>query len=250
MNGAMWSLSVEFQFYATVAFLFLMLRPLRLSQQRKEQALFAAAAIFYLFCFASRLALHFTGRPLSPSYLVTWNFDFLALGVMLAYVPSGYANLIWRWLGRATPFVLLAPALIIPAAGHSPLVPHNGPDWLMGIGFIILGLTFAALVLAATSPSNPFPLPGFIRRFGNYVGDRSYNYYLLHFPLMSLVWLFLWLLGRLVGIDLTSSEWAFGFAQLAVVALALPLCGEAVYRWVEQPMIRVGSRMARLLKGW
>jgi peptidoglycan/LPS O-acetylase OafA/YrhL len=68
MNGAMWSLSVEFQFYAAVAIVAIATLALRGSPRITGYAIVVCAAVVYALCFYSRILL-MPGRSQSRSWL-------------------------------------------------------------------------------------------------------------------------------------------------------------------------------------
>jgi peptidoglycan/LPS O-acetylase OafA/YrhL len=76
-----------------------------------------------------------------------------------------------------------------------------------------------------------------------WLGDRSYTIYLLHFPVFILAWLAVYF-GRP---SLFGSPVGYGLAQMILaIALCLPLC-ELVYRFVELPCLDAGKKVCGAL---
>lgn len=70
-----------------------------------------------------------------------------------------------------------------------------------------------------------------------YFGERSYSTYLVHWPVMYLVLIAL----APLGLSSTSAIAVFFCVSLSLTAIA----SHFLYRYVEQPFIRLGSRVAR-----
>jgi len=85
-NSAMWSLSVEFQFYAGFAVVLAAISALRLSPRLGRRLIFSVAVGVYALAMWQRLSTATGGILPSPSagalYLTAWKFDFMALGVI------------------------------------------------------------------------------------------------------------------------------------------------------------------------
>ena len=88
MNGAMWSLSVEFQFYFVVTGIAMLMTVGRLTPAMKEKVGFLIAAVVLTIGIVARLLMIFGLRIQAFSYLIDFRFDFMALGVFLAYWQS------------------------------------------------------------------------------------------------------------------------------------------------------------------
>jgi peptidoglycan/LPS O-acetylase OafA/YrhL len=182
VNGAMWSLSVEDQFYAAVVLVCLLLGfVLRRRPQRIGLVLCLAATSLYLCLAGSRLATwgrSATAPPALLAYLASRRFDFLALGVSTAFFDVRFAPRIRGLFAEAGPFcaaLLLFLPLMLGAMCESPLSP---PAYrLHGVGFTAMGVCFGGLVLLAAN-GLAFPRSkGPIYRAFKLVGNRSYTYY-------------------------------------------------------------------------
>src|SRR3569623_2763189 len=92
-NGAMWSLSIEDQFYAALTILCLLCSCFR-SRSRVRAAAsltFVSSLSLYLSILAVRLCIllgiEVQGRaPALLMYLTHWRFDFLTIGFLLAFI--------------------------------------------------------------------------------------------------------------------------------------------------------------------
>jgi peptidoglycan/LPS O-acetylase OafA/YrhL len=251
VTGAVWSLSVEDQFYAGLAAVALAgAVVLRARAPRAiPWAVGALAAGVYLTLLAARLDLYFgsgtvlAGLPRPWPYLFHWKFDFLALGILTAYLDRAIKGPLRSvvagrgWL--AAPVLLVVPLVL--AMGSNAML---GEPRLVGLVLVIAGLCFAGLVLvAANDPILP--------RSGRwlyaplqYLGDRSYTYYLMHFPVLAVVW---FLLVRYRP-ELTGEAYKYGFWQaVGLVVLMVPLV-ELIYQGVEKPLTAVGRRLAKRVR--
>lgn len=215
--GAMWSLSVEFQFYFAFAIIALLIARTRAPE---DWLLYVAAALLAI-AVAQRLWMLAGGAKLPYlGHLLHWRFDFLLVGVILALVPA--RPYIPAWLSlTALGGALLATSYI--GADRSGLIQMAA---------------FAIVVWAAAQETLGFG-KGRLRDGLAWVGDRSYSLYLLHMPVIALCWVFIqtWF----DFIIFRGGLWAYSLTQAAFTfAVALPL-SHAMFRYVEQPMIGVGA---------
>ena len=106
-----------------------------------------------------------------------------------------------------------------------------------------MGLSFAALLYLARSDS---AFPGkqrTIYRALNWLGDRSYSLYLLHFPVMAFVWfLFFWFAPWVFNGAIT-----YGLAQAIVVVPLAVLAAHLSFEYVERPAQAFGKRLLKTL---
>lgn len=247
-NGAMWSLSVEDQFYAAVTIACLLAGGvLRLRPKWCGAVLAAAAAAFYVCLVGWRLATwgDLEKMPSVVRYFVHWRFDFLGLGVVTAFADHRWGERIravFRENGNYCSGFLLIVPLMLAAVCESPL--QEPAPVLQAVGYTMFGLCFAGLVLLAAN-GLAFPAGrGLLYRWFKFVGDRSYTYYLFHYPMFIVAFLLFHhhFQGAFRG------PWHFAVAQcVTVVALLVPF-SEAVYRCIELPIAELGRSIAGRLK--
>jgi peptidoglycan/LPS O-acetylase OafA/YrhL len=250
--GAMWSLSIEDQFYWSLAVICLATGVLsRGRPQNVGRAVFAVAALVYAATLAVRIAACFGVLAQTPApvpvpllYLMAWRVDFLALGIMLALADLRFGNRVQTACARSgkflAPLLLLGP-LALAALCESPFEPHA--RWLNGLAMPVAGLAFGLLVLLAAH-NLAFPAGrGPIYRALVYLGDRSYTWYLMHFPLLVVTWLCL----RLLPPELRGSVIVSSVGQAVVGTLLLiPVC-HWIYCRIELPMLRQGKRLTQTM---
>jgi peptidoglycan/LPS O-acetylase OafA/YrhL len=246
MNGAMWSLSVEFQFYAAVAILGIAALALRVSPRVTEYAVVACAAMVYVVCSYARIMLTLGAQPSHGMYLLTWKFDYMALGVLLAYVPESVIGRTMRY-GRALSVGFLLVPVVILSLCRSPLAaPASGPDYLNGVGMLLTAPCYLALVTLAVGGNVSRALPGAVNRLLFVIGERSYTVYLLHFPVMVVAWILITEIHPAWGQD----AWSYAIAQIVFTLLVLIPLTELVYRRIELKAISEGARMVRVWRRW
>lgn len=234
MNGAMWSLSVEFQFYAAFAAVIGGLCLVRVSNASARSVLLAGATALYLAVLVQRIGI-LTGRDLLQNDIIAhirmWQMDFMLLGIIVATLPLRPL----RWGIALSPYFLLVPLFIISLSEDL----HSGAPKTVLDGFSspLMGLSFAGLVYLARSDS-AFPgKESAIYRALSWLGDRSYSLYLLHFPVMALVWfVFLWFAPWVFNGAIT-----YGLAQAIVVLPLAVIAAHLSFKFVEKPAIKLGQ---------
>lgn len=250
-NGAMWTLSVEDQFYAALALICLLTNALRSVKARLAGPIvLCGATLFYLTGLTIRLGI-LAGFPvdsLAPEiwmYFIFRRFDFLALGIMLAFIEPKIRQRLKRGFQDSGPFV--APFLMLIPVGMAATAepPSNlqTAPVLHGLVFPLTGALFGLLVLLA---ANQMAFPGQggrVRRALLFLGDRSYTIYVFHYPAMMIAWLvfgslFPSALARAVGWDIAQA--------LITLAILVPTC-DLIYRKIELPLAEFGRSLARSL---
>jgi peptidoglycan/LPS O-acetylase OafA/YrhL len=243
--GAMWSLSVEDQFYAGIALVCLAGAVLRRLTRVPARWLVLAACAAFTLSFAWLRWRAFRGHyPVhSPllCYLLAYRFDFLPLGVLLAMYEQARPGRVRARSAETGPFsagfLLLIPLALVAV---SESVYSAGPKRILdGVAMPLAALAFARLVLLAGNDC-AFPRSrGPAYRALVYLGDRSYTLYLLHFPVFAVIWLVMarhapWFFAK---------PYRFELGQLLAAAVILAVLVEVVYRGVELPLTRYGKRL-------
>ncbi len=246
--GAVWSLTVEFQFYFLVTALLAIAAALRIGAARTQAAIQVGAAAGLVILLACR-GLVLAGGDVAGflGMMLSWKADFLLGGVLLALAMPASALRTSRpgWLI----LVAVAAALVIIALGPAPPLTAMRVRMLDGFSMPALLALFAATVAIAAGHPAGLGMAGsrgarLLGRAFVWVGDRSYTIYLLHFPVMALVWL------ALFGIDpaLVSSPVLYGVLQAAIALPISLLVAQGGYRLIEVPAIALGARL--LAKHW
>lgn len=249
--GQMWSLSVEFQFYAFFAALLIMVSLLNdRIKFRVIVSIFASifvALLLYRFMLGTGLV---RGQVKFITYLSNYRFDFLAAGVLLAAVPDARLR---AWLAPfckpALPwFALLSTTVLLAFLKPSRSLPAGTADYLNSIGMIF---TLAACVflvaLGAVGGLEKSRFTGRMRSALILLGDYSYTIYLVHFSMFILAWILIYSTISFVF----KYEIYFGLAQLfAFIIVSIPFIYFS-YHKVELVGISVGNRLISLSgRGW
>lgn len=243
VNGAMWSLSVEFQFYIAFALFLVAASIFGASATRVARTLRTLAVVALAVALLARFALLAHVRLPVVDWLLSWKFDFLVVGVVLALaMPRQLARLSRRnaWLLMAISMTI---ALVILAFNRTPLVPAGSVNWLDGLAFPLVLLLFGATIGLSTVV--PEGLKGWPGQAMTWIGDRSFSIYLLHFPFLAYTWfiIFIW------WTPVASTVWTYAFVQLGLGLGMTFLAAEITYRLVEKPCIAWGSRLVKGKRG-
>ena len=249
--GAMWSLSVEYQFYAAYAALLGILALAGLSHQQIKRCLLGVCSILLLCIQATRLGL--LNEPLLGhsvktllNYLSVWRFDFLLLGAILALLVDRYGvlKLPRRELTILIGLMVLAFVLAIGTISEGTLmvVKPRHDHVLMPIASV----GFMLLVALASGRSPHTPGHNRVYRAFIWLGNRSYSMYLYHFPVMTLVW---WAIAVLAPWVFQHNPLLYGSIQAVATLAVTILLADTTYRYVEVPWGRMGERLSDRLTG-
>lgn len=251
VNGGMWSLSVEDQFYGAVTILCLGVGLLRSrSTTAVRWCLLLVSATLVLSLFLYRLAILVSPQramtmPSILSYLVVWRFDFLAFGIVLAMAQERFGP--WfRHTFEKTGLFLSGGLLLVPlglaALCETQYAGLSEKRFQIGLMYPVALLCFGMLVwLAANHLAFP-ATRGPIHRVMLYLGERSYTIYLFHFFALAVTWLIINFC--VVGPYLRY----YALFQAAIFPIVLFPCVELVYRFVELPMIRYGKHLTSVAR--
>lgn len=226
----LWSLAVEEQFYIVWPLLFLVLFLLRSRSTR------VLAVVLLALVSASLMGQSYVpGADPTRAYFGSDTHSFgLTLGAALAFLirPRDVTQADPR---VTPPFVLWLAGIL---AGASLLwaaisLEEEGGFTYQG-GLFLVSIAAAVLVWVITNPGIRLGSM-FDSRPLRYIGERSYGLYLWHWPLFVLVQASLHDLGRT-----TSAGWLAG----AIALLLTVLFAHLSYRFVEQPVRKLGLRGA------
>lgn len=238
-NGAMWSLSVEFQFYAAMAILCALGLICRLRGDALAKLIGIAAVVTCGATFLGRLQSQIGVPPIFGPYLSTFNFDFMAAGVLLAFLPDRVRLHASRFGWRTSCILLVIPLVILSLCNSSLVTPKYNSQ--VGIGFLACILFFTALITIAATDSLHWHHR--IKSVLLAIGERSYTIYLIHFPCMALAWLMIYTVNPIWA----ARPLIYGVLQATVTILLLTPLTWAMYRWIEKPSQHLG---ARIINGW
>jgi peptidoglycan/LPS O-acetylase OafA/YrhL len=212
MLGPAWSLSLEWQFYL-VAPLFV-----GLLMNRKYSAITVAASLLS----ASFFAREFFGTYALPAFLPISAYLFM-IGIS--------SRLGFEQLQKAT----LPTAIIIAVLFFIFL--DKDLRWLGIWGCVFIYLLNERRWKADPDIITRLMSAGLDSKWALYFGERSYSVYLAHIPVIYVLLLFL------APLELSKWQATAAFAVLTVVFTAI--VSNILYRYIEQPFIRLGSRIAR-----
>ena len=214
INGALWSMASEVQFYAAFPLLALFM---------KRQGPWISLALAVPLCLGFRLIVaHMPGADVVIGGVVRATFlsnllfgrllEFVA-GMAVASVYLDHPLALRRWSAY----------LVLPLMTFGYVARGRDIGWLaepaLGLGYAAL-LAFAVTWLTQVRAGSPFAV----------MGRASYSLFLIHIPLLALITPFVFRAGAGAG----------PYALLALLlAVGLPVCGSAamaMYAWIELPL--------------
>lgn len=249
-NGAMWSLSVEFQFYAFFCALLSVLLFARRGKVTFRHLLTGIMLVMSILCAYARFIKGFGFRAAGLEYLVHFRFDFMSWGVLLAtfrekiafYAQESYQHII---RSRFKFFLLILPLLILCFCREDTATPDaSSSDYRDSFGLLFTQLCFLGLMLPAVQ-GRLFCKHGSFYRMLCIVGEYSYVIYVIHFSCMAFAWLIIFNIDT----QLVLMEWPYAFLQLAVTLFIITPIAYVVHRFVETPMNKLGHSLSSALNG-
>jgi len=242
--GAMWSLSIEEQFYAGVGVLAvlgcLLHRPSSgFLLRRLGLVTGIGAVVICLIRIAAANSAVFADRlPVVLVYLHHHRFDYLFAGVALYALKTRHG---FRFETRPRNSFLLLGCVAFPFVFAGFLQDHVA---MATYGYPLILVSFVLAVLIASDDVPLFPRTGFATDFLVFFGERSYALYIFHFTVFSLAWL---VMAEYYPASFRDAI-TYAIMQLLLTSLiGLPLI-ELVFRGIEQPGIRLGRRVIRELR--
>lgn len=241
-----WSLGLEMQFYAVVPFILLAMR--RFGPGRTAVVL-AAAALLGTHGLDIAVQYGWIPRFREPSLLIFRLPIFLA-GI-LAFEASPRRT---PGRGRQTILIGLAVLLVttmLPAYGRQILLLELALACIVGLnGAGARGVSANGVRAGGGNPSGRVLRPGSVAavlrsRSVKFAADVSYSVYLLHGLVLSLLGS---VVGRAAAVHGVSQAGVAAAIWVAVVPTTYILSSVS-YRLVEQPGIRLGTRLAQRLPG-
>jgi peptidoglycan/LPS O-acetylase OafA/YrhL len=223
--GALWSLSVEEQFYVVWP-IPLLWAWRRFTPKRVLLGVGGLAGASGLWC----TVLWARHSSFSRLYLVTdTRAQSLFLGAGLAVAWHGFPQL--RVLGRRASGLLGGACVMLVLAGlfGSGAKTTDSPGWMIGPGLFLVSLLCGYIVLAATEVSGKAPISRLLNtKVAVAIGQRSYGLYLFHVVAATYF-------RNLQGGWLLSAAVTFGLAWVSYALLEQP-----IMRWSAE---RVRSRV-------
>jgi peptidoglycan/LPS O-acetylase OafA/YrhL len=234
----LWSIAVEMTFYALFPLLVIACSSLARTIAVLLLSVLAAAAVNG----AAAVILE-PAPPHQPQYLIDafrffWFWSQLPvflIGILVYFAASDkrrHLPIFWANLGVYASVLIL---VILPfVEGRSLLLDH-----------IKCALCFGLLAFCLACGAKTFV----VNKLSCFIGKVSFSCYLWHFAV--LVALFDRLLAAGVnpfGLNDAAHGWSYFLQFFAVVAAATIALSFVTYRLVEQPMIRIGSRIAASIK--
>ena len=233
-----WSIAVEMTFYALFPLLVIACSSLARTIAVLLLSVLAAAAVNG----AAAVILE-PAPPHQPQYLIDafrffWFWSQLPvflIGILVYFAASDkrrHLPIFWANLGVYASVLIL---VILPfVEGRSLLLDH-----------IKCALCFGLLAFCLACGAKTFV----VNKLSCFIGKVSFSCYLWHFAVLFA--LFDRLLAAAVnpfGLNDAAHGWSYFLQFFAVVAAATIALSFVTYRLVEQPMIRIGSRIAASIK--
>ena len=224
-----WSLCVEEQFYLVLPILALMMIK-KESMYRSWLAILGLIVMgmilrgsLWVYC-QQHANQHFRSLYYTKIYYATFcRLDELVLGVAIAILKNFHKEL-WLKITRRGNWLLVT-GMIGSSLSCYLFLQHHYSLFVTISGYPLLGISFAALTLAALSPNaclNKIRIPGVAA-----LAIWSYAIYLVHKPVSVIVY------RELSSYGIAANNWN----GIVIVSLASILCGWLLYCCVEKPFL-------------
>jgi peptidoglycan/LPS O-acetylase OafA/YrhL len=229
INHALWSVALECQIY--------LLFPVLLLLWRRYHPLFATfLTVFLSLALWPTLDATWLGydpgfgvSAVDPQYLGLFGLGMLA--ATLVDAPPRYAQAFARWRGWEVTFV--AGLAFLPwALAFVSIIP----------GDLDVGLTTMAALLAASRLDRYNPLRAVLEwRPLVWIGGFSYSLYLIHAPLIQLIWQYA---VRPLGLSVSGAYWALLLGGLPLIVMT----AWGFWYVCERPFLNSATRAAQMNK--
>ena len=219
-----WSLAVEEHFYLGLPLLIAWLSPRRLFWL--ALALIVSGPII-------RACLVNTHGPAAAYYWSIAHMDAFCWGMLLALAQHVRPDLLKQLSPRQS--ALAAAALIVIASFAAPEM-RNYKDTTLGVTLAALAGALA-LLAAIQSRAAPAKTPTFLTNSLAWCGRRCYSLYLLHMPIMGMIF---------IAAGWTSPPLASdgGLPIIMIAVVATFFIAALTYRWIELPVMSLADRVA------
>jgi peptidoglycan/LPS O-acetylase OafA/YrhL len=191
--GAMWSLSVEMQFYISIAFLYFIVRKL---YYNSTKFLNTILAILLILCEWQR----FIGNSIPTlsarwlEYLVHNRFDFILAGCCIVSIPTGWRveSILQKYRVIVISSVVIGTSILLTFC-PPPEINHEDSWRLRYIGLPISLISSVLLVFTCRTINSSLNKGNYntITILLSFAGDISYSLYLGHFLCMEVAWIIL-----------------------------------------------------------
>jgi len=241
-NGALWSLAVEFWFYAGFATFSFLIRLFTRKPGVIKSVISGSAVALWIFMITGRAMIYLGYHPPLP-FLIT--FDYMTLGVILAVfdLPERFRTTFAR-IGSFWPIVLVAVLAMIAFSRSGATAATPPIHDALQIALPLSGICFAILIMCGAVGSILPTMPKWLGKAMCLLGDRSYTIFLFHYPcFIPAFGIMLIVYPRLAGGDIPGM-----IAQVVSSAIVFLIVAEVVYRLIEMPMQRVGKTVERRLR--
>ena len=228
-----WSLAVEEHFYLLLVVLVAFLAR-RTREQNPFHVLAKAIPIICVIVLAARVATWLMYPRMSdythifPSHL---RMDSLLMGVLLSYYHVFRTADLVEWMRRASGWIAPVSVLCL-----SPItVLEQSDPFVYTVGFSLVAVGFALLLLIVLYPAKRSPQPTFLSQALARLGQVSYAFYLWHGPILFVDDR---VLARVMTKGITISVWT-NLVLTLVVTVLVAFCTTWL---IEQPFLRLRDR--------